>query len=147
MTTVTDETSIQKAEGLEALTPQKANEVLSTLFSSSTIPLSIDPNLSTRSKVVVISGTNKECRAEVHLDIDNVKVVTSDVFYTGLMDVFLVYTHSSDSTTKSGNRINFTVKGEVLIRIIWQGIELKRVPVTMEGYYDIDKGSGSLTFF
>lgn len=147
MMDVADEASVEKAKNLKAVTPEELDKMLSSVLNTPrTIKISQAPT-STRSRVVVVSGTNQECRAEVHLDIDNVEVVTSDVFYQGLMDIFLVYTHSSASTTKSGSRIDFTVKGEVLVKIIWQGIELKRVSVTMKGYYDVDRGSGELTFF
>lgn len=63
------------------------------------------------------------------------------------MNIFLVYTHTSANVKRGWNRIDFTVKGEVVVKIIWQGIELKRVPVTIKGYYYLDSGNGELTFY
>lgn len=144
---VTDDESIEKAQALEAITPEKLDEILSSTLKSP-VSFSLSPSAkSTRSKVVVVTGDNQECRVDVHLDIDAVEVVTTDVFYKGLMDIFLVYSHSSASTEKSGDVIDFTCKGEVLVKIIWQGIELKRVPVTIKGSYNVARGVGELTFY
>lgn len=144
---VTDNESIEKAQGLEAITPEKLDEILSSTLKSP-VSFSLSPSAkSTRSKVVVVTGDNQECRVDVHLDVDAVEVVTTEVFYKGLMDIFLVYSHSSASTEKSGDVIDFTCKGEVLVKIIWQGIELKRVPVTIKGNYNVARGVGELTFY
>lgn len=144
---VADEESIEKAQKLEAITPEKLDEILSSTFKSP-VSFSLTPSaISTRSKVVVVTGDNQECRVDVHLDVDAVEVVTTEVFYKGLMDIFLVYSHSSASTEKSGDVIDFTCRGEVLVKIIWQGIELKRVPVTIKGNYNVAKGVGELTFY
>lgn len=144
---VTDKESIEKAQNLKPITPEKLDEILAPIIGVPT-KFSLSPkDIATRSTVVIVTGQNQECRVDVHLDIDAIKVVTTEVFYKGLMDIFLVYSHSSDSTEKSGDIIDFTCKGQVLVKIIWQGIELKRVPVTIKGNYNVAKGSGELTFF
>lgn len=144
---VSDKESIEKAKSLEAVTPEKLDEILSSTVKSP-VKFSLSPSAaSTRAKVVVVTGENQECRVDVHLDVDAVDVVTTDVFYKGLMDIFLVYSHSSASTEKTGDVIDFTCKGEVLVKVIWQGIELKRVPVTIKGNYNVARGSGELTFY
>jgi regulation of enolase protein 1 (concanavalin A-like superfamily) len=55
--------------------------------------------------------------------------VTNSAFYnTGFWDTFIGYNHLSGSAYKSGNKINFTANGEIILKIIWQGVELKRLP-------------------
>lgn len=147
MTDVTNNESLSTADTLTALSPSELDKILSTFLKTKiSIKSTHEYNLY-RSRVVVISGSNQDCTAEVHLDIDNTEVIDSKVYYTGIMSIFLVYTHTSANVERGWNRIDFTVKGEVVVKIIWQGIELKRVPVTIKGYYYLDSGNGELTFY
>ena len=45
----------------------------------------------------------------------------------------------SGGAYKSGNKINFTANGEIILKIIWQGVELKRLPTNSSGYYDTNQ--------
>ena len=69
-----------------------------------------------------------------------VPAVTNSAFYnTGFGDTFIGYNHLSGSAYKSGNKINFTANGEIILKIIWQGVELKRLPTNSSGYYDTNQ--------
>ena len=69
-----------------------------------------------------------------------VPAVTNSAFYnTGFWDAFIGYNHLSGSAYKSGNKINFTANGEIILKIIWQGVELKRLPTNSSGYYDTNQ--------
>lgn len=76
-------------------------------------------------RIVKISGLNSDGRVDVFWDI-TVPAVTNSAFYnTGFWDAFIGYNHLSGSAYKSGNKINFTANGEIILKIIWQGVELK----------------------
>ena len=90
-------------------------------------------------RIVKISGLNSDGRVDVFLDI-TVPAVTNSAFYnTGFGDTFIGYNHLSGSAYKSGNKINFTANGEIILKIIWQGVELKRLPTNSSGYYDTNQ--------
>ena len=90
-------------------------------------------------RIVKISGLNSDGRVDVFLDI-TVPAVTNSAFYnTGFWDAFIGYNHLSGSAYKSGNKINFTANGEIILKIIWQGVELKRLPTNSSGYYDTNQ--------
>ena len=90
-------------------------------------------------RIVKISGSNSDGRVDVFWDI-SVPAVTNSAFYnTGLWYAFIGYNHLSGSDYKSGNKINFTANGEIIFKIIWQGVELKRLPTSSSGYYDTNQ--------
>lgn len=154
---VTDAETIEKAKKLKGVTPEELDVILESLFRESTPLIKIGNSFpkkqekinvrSARSNVVVVSASNSDGRADVHLDTDNVSVETSSVYYTDFMDVFLYYTHLSGSANKSGDVINFTANGEVVVKIIWEGVEIKRIPTVIRGYYNVSSQSGTLTDF
>lgn len=101
--------------------------------------LTITTNESGGQRIVKISGLNSDGRVDVFLDI-TVPAVTNSAFYnTGFWDAFIGYNHLSGSAYKSGNKINFTANGEIILKIIWQGVELKRLPTNSSGYYDTNQ--------
>ena len=144
---ITNQGSIEKAQSLQAVTPQQLDEMLTSFFNTSADFTLNENKAVTRSNVVVMTGNSIQCRVDVHLDVDEVRGISSNVYYHGLSDVFLVYSHLSADTDKNGHVITFRCNGEVVVKVIWQGIELKRVPVTIMGKYDVSTGHGELTFY
>ena len=87
--------------------------------------------------VVVISDIADNGRTDVHLDIVTPAVITSAFYPTGAISpVFIGYEHLSGGVGTSGDRIYFTVNGDMIFKIAWEGWEVKRTPVTIQGYYD-----------
>lgn len=95
--------------------------------------------------VVLISGSNSDGKVVVHLDIKGPSVVTSEFYNTGFMDAFIGYNHLSGSASKSRDKIDFTANCQIIIKIIWQGIELKKLPIASKGYFNTRTGHGEIT--
>ena len=136
--------SSQKFEELEKVLKYIQNmqsENIRTLVSEQfdMLPRLKSTNESGGQRIVKISGLNSDGRVDVFLDI-TVPAVTNSAFYnTGFGDTFIGYNHLSGSAYKSGNKINFTANGEIILKIIWQGVELKRLPTNSSGYYDTNQ--------
>jgi hypothetical protein len=99
------------------------------------------------SEIVRITGSNSDGRMDVFLDVANNSVVDSKFYPSGLMDVFIDYKHFYGNTSVNNPTINFTVYGEIIVKVIWQGIELRRIPVTTSGYCNKNTKQGVLTSF
>ncbi|HTO15609.1 MAG TPA: hypothetical protein VLZ83_07550 [Edaphocola sp.] len=99
------------------------------------------------SNTVRITGVNSNGRTDVFLDTSTPSVVNSRFYNTGIFDAFIGYNHISGSASGSNSQINFTAYGEIIVKIIWEGVELKRIPVACSGYYNINSKTGVLTSF
>ncbi|MBQ8607670.1 MAG: hypothetical protein IJ417_05700, partial [Bacteroidaceae bacterium] len=73
--------------------------------------------------------------------------VVNSTYQLGLMDAFLDYKHMAGSASRSGNRINFTAYGEGWVKLIYEGIELYKYNVSIEGYCSSDGSEKKLTKF
>lgn len=105
----------------------------------------------TRGNVVPVRGSNDDVSATVFLDVQHVCVETSTATFH-LMDVFLKYRHIAGdcgiSQRPDGNYIiDFTVYGQMDIKIIWNDLTVKTIDVIMEGWYNVTKNVGELTVF
>lgn len=139
--------SLEELEDVLKYIQNMKSENIETLVSEQfdMLPRLKSTNESGGQRIVKISGSNSDGRVDVFLDI-SVPAVTNSAFYnTGLWDAFIGYNHLSGSAYKSGNKINFTANGEIILKIIWQGIELKRLPTSSTGYYDTNSGQGQIT--
>lgn len=131
-------TSFEELEKVLKYIQNMQSENIRTLVSEQfdMLPRLKSTNESGGQRIVKISGLNSDGRVDVFLDI-TVPAVTNSAFYnTGFWDAFIGYNHLSGSAYKSGNKINFTANGEIILKIIWQGVELKRLPTNSSGYYD-----------
>jgi len=134
-------TSFEELEKVLKYIQNMQSENIRTLVSEQfdMLPRLKSTNESGGQRIVKISGLNSDGRVDVFLDI-TVPAVTNSAFYnTGFWDAFIGYNHLSGSAYKSGNKINFTANGEIILKIIWQGVELKRLPTNSSGYYDTNQ--------
>ena len=123
-------TSFEELEKVLKYIQNMQSENIRTLVSEQfdMLPRLKSTNESGGQRIVKISGLN------------TVPAVTNSAFYnTGFWDTFIGYNHLSGSAYKSGNKINFTANGEIILKIIWQGVELKRLPTNSSGYYDTNQ--------
>lgn len=103
-------------------------------------------SMSESQSVVVISDIADDGRTDVHLDVVTPAVITSAFYPTGLISpLFTGYEHLSGGVGTSGSRIDFTVYGEMIFKIAWEGFDIKRTPVVIRGYYDKSLQSGEIT--
>lgn len=99
----------------------------------------------TQPSVVVISDLTNDGRTDVHLDLITPSVLTSAFYPSGLISpLFTGYEHVSGSVHTSGTQIDFTVYGDMIFKIAWEGFEIKRTPVVIHGYYDRATQSGAI---
>jgi len=134
-------TSFEELEKVLKYIQNMQSENIRTLVSEQfdMLPRLKSTNESGGQRIVKISGLNSDGRVDVFWDI-TVPAVTNSAFYnTGFGDTFIGYNHLSGSAYKSGNKINFTANGEIILKIIWQGVELKRLPTNSSGYYDTNQ--------
>ena len=134
-------TSFEELEKVLKYIQNMQSENIRTLVSEQfdMLPRLKSTNESSGQRIVKISGLNSDGRVDVFWDI-TVPAVTNSAFYnTGFWDTFIGYNHLSGSAYKSGNKINFTANGEIILKIIWQGVELKRLPTNSSGYYDTNQ--------
>ncbi len=109
------------------------------------------PLLKTRSEggqqTASISGENKDGVVTVFLDY-NVPMVLNSTFYSkpGFLDAILAYEHVSGSAYGM-QYITFSAYGEMIIKILWQSVEIKRISTTIHGNFDRTTGRGELTQF
>lgn len=87
MTDVTNNESLSKADTLTAISPTELDKMLSTFLKTKISIKSTHEYKLYHSRVVVISGSNQDCTAEVHLDVDNTEVIDNKVYYTGIIDI------------------------------------------------------------
>lgn len=108
------------------------------------------PKVKTRSEAgqatAVISGSNMDGSASVYVNLLTPSVITS-TYHLNLMDAFIGYEHLAGSAYKTGSQINFTAYGEGFVKLIWEGIELYKFNVTINGYCNLDGSGGALTKF
>ena len=134
-------TSFEELEKVLKYIQNMQSENIRTLVSEQfdRLPRLKSTNESGGQRIVKISGLNSDGRVDVFWDI-TVPAVTNSAFYnTGFWDAFIGYNYLSGSAYKSGNKINFTANGEIILKIIWQGVELKRLPTNSSGYYDTNQ--------
>ena len=62
-----------------------------------------------------------------------------------ILGYFFGYAHNGGGAVFSGSKIDFTANGDIILKLIWQGIEFKRVPVQSTGYYDTKSHVGKIT--
>lgn len=108
------------------------------------------PRIKTRAeksgqKVSIISGSNKDGTASVHVDLLTPSVVTS-TYHLGIMDAFVDYTHLSGSASLYSDKIDFSANGEGIVKLIWKGVTLYKFNTNITGYCNLD-GIGDLTSF
>lgn len=62
------------------------------------------------------------------------------------MDAVINYTNISGSATRNPTKIDFTAYGQGVVKLIWNGIELYKFNISIEGNCDFN-GNGKLTKF
>lgn len=148
-----DQADYNKYKNLEPVTsPEQLEEILShfSIAKKEIIETRspMIPRIKTRGEIqksAVISGSNSNGRASVHVDLLGPSVITS-TYHLGIMDAFVDYTHLSGSAFKNRDVIEFSANGEGIVKLIWQGITLQKFNASIEGYCD-SNGKGALTKF
>lgn len=94
---------------------------------------------------VVVYANLENGREEVYLNTQLPGVTNSAFYNTGVWDAFFGYEHLGGSATRTGDVINFEAYGCFLIKIIWNDLTIKRLPVTIKGYYNTSTQQGAIT--
>lgn len=147
---------------LKALDSEQLDEMLNYLTSTYGISLmdfnssSILPSLN--KKVVrtkrgdpegpadlVVSNTNNNGKVEVYLNSQLPAVTNSRFYSNSLWDAFFDYEHNGGSAWRGNDTIYFIANGTFIIKLISNGIQLKRLPTQIQGYYNTSTQSGEIT--
>ncbi|WP_321281015.1 hypothetical protein [Marinifilum fragile] len=81
----------------------------------------------------------------VYLELDGkwAKTVNSSFYQTFLWDAIMTYQHEGDGGTEyRDGTINFVATGFIALKLVHNGLLLKKIPTVMEGYYNPGAKSG-----
>ena len=93
---------------------------------------------------VVISKVDDNGRMEVYLNISTPAVTNSCFYNNSIWDAFFGYEHNGGSAWNEDDNVYFEAHGTFIIKLVTNGIVLKRLPTGMRGYYNRSSKSGAI---